>query len=561
MTQSSSAGGGPASSGAGGSTGGTGGTGGTSATAGGGAGQGGGGGAPGTFWHIESPADSQRTWLVAPAGERVFGLGVNTVMRDKTCDGIVAKWIQRDTPTVTANVEWARLASGTSNGQTVDKPYCFNNVGAFSETNDFDASGGDSYMIRPADAGGAQAPYSVVVDTSPKGPDRALKDEAGNLLQGGFTEGLIGDPFNPAFGADLDAIMAAKLGPRKDDPRLQMWFADNEIGLFDRAAKGGQGVRDFRRWVWSDCPAGSSPAAPACARHALAAFLSEKYGGSLAGLNAAWQSNYPGADFAVIVDVGPRPVPYVHDCNQTCRTDLQVFTHDRLLKAWIVEVTRRMRAIDPNHLISTPRLALADSASYRFWAPASGAAPDVWADKQDTPVPTDSATVKYAPFDLFKRDADAGFDVIAVNVYTGDSTFEKPWFTDGIHKLQDLSGLPVIVSEFSIRAKISGWSNKGGAGSFVPSGDATDDQIQRGAYYQSQIDQLISYRGIIGASWHAWSDRYAAADDTHQINMGLMKCEDPPRGFKAGERWNEIDDRVAETNCKIMDLIAAKTGL
>jgi hypothetical protein len=555
--EAGSAGTGPGGSGAGASAG-AGGDAGGDAGAGGNAGA---AGLPGSFWHLESPADSQRTWLVAPDGTRVFGLGVNTVMRDKTCDGIVDNWIRRADPTTTANTEWARLGNGESNGQKVDKPYCFNNVGAFSDTNDFDASGGDSYMIRPKEAGGAGAPYSVVVNTSPKGNDRALKDEGGNVLLGGFTETSMGDPFNPAFRADLDARFAEDVAPRKGDPRLQMWFAGNETGIFDRAAQGGQGVRDFRRWIWSDCPAGSSPAAPACARHALASFLSERYGASLPALNAAWQSGYAGNDFAVIVDAGPRPVPYVHDCNQTCREDLQVFVHDRLLKAWVVQVTTRMRAADPNHLIATPRLALANSASYRFWAPASGADPDMWADKQDTPVPTDTLAVKYSPFDLFKREANAGFDLIAVNVYTGDPTFEKPWFTDGVHKMMSQSGLPLIVSELSVRARIDGWSNKGGAGAFVPHDDATDDQIQRGAYYKSQIEQLVSFRGIVGASWHAWSDRFTVADDAHQINMGLVQCDDPPRGLKAGQRWDEIDDRVAETNCGILGLIAAKTGL
>jgi hypothetical protein len=534
---------------------------GSGATSGAGAGSGSGGGAQGSYWRIESPADSQRTWLVSPSGERVFGLGVNTVMRDKTCDGIVKNWIQRAAPTETANVEWARLATGESNGFTAQKPYCFNSVGAFSDTNDFDATGGDSYMIRPSDAGGAGAPYGVVVSPSPKGDDRSLKDENGKVLLGGYSETRIGDPWNPAFLADLDKMAADEIAPRASDPRLQMWFIGNEMGMFDKAQQGGQGVRDFRRWIWSDCPAGSTLDAPACARHALAAFLRDRYKNSLPALNAAWSSAYPGADFSVIVDAGPRPVPYVHDCLLTCQADLQIFVHDHMLREWVKAVTTRVRAADPNHIVASTRLALSKSTAFRFWSPASSAAPDVWADDEAVLVPTDTVEIKYCPFDVMKRDGAAGFDVIALNVYSGDSTFEKPWLTDGIHKLQELSGLPVIISEFSVRAVIDGWSNKGGAGSFVPHNDATDDQIQRGAYYKSQIEQLISFRGVIGASWHAWSDRYASADSAHQINMGLMQCDDPARGFTAGTRWDEIDDRIAETNCNIMSLIEQKTGL
>lgn len=513
---------------------------------------------PASYWHIEPPVGEGRTWLVSPTGERVFMLGVNTTMREKQCDGM-DKWISRHPPTKSARVEWARMGSGQSGEEVVDKPYCFNSVGAFSDTNDFDATMGSSYMIRPEADGGAGAPYSVVLNVNPGGDDRSLRDANGVVLASGIAGERVGDPFNPAFVADIEARVAEDVTPRRDDPGLQIWYLGNEIGVFDKAGKGDQGVRDFRRWIWSDCAGDSSIDAPKCAPHALAAFLRDRYAGDVAGLNAAWEANY--ADFAVIVGAGPRPIPYVSDCNQQCRVDLQVFVHDRLLRAWVDLITTRVRAADPHHIISSPRMAIGTRSGYRFWSPASGPDPDVWADDGAVPVPTDTADVHYTPFDLLARSGDAGFDVVAFNVYTGASEFEKPWFTDGVHRVQELSGLPVIISEFGIRAQIDGWTNKGGAGSFVPKGDATDDQIQRGAYYQSQLEQFYGFRHIIGANWHAWSDRYLAADPAHQINMGLVRCDDPIRGFTAGERWPEVDDRVAATNCNIMQLIEAKTGL
>ncbi|MBI2893280.1 MAG: hypothetical protein HYY06_06985 [Deltaproteobacteria bacterium] len=518
-------------------------------------------GPAGSFWRIERPADSERTWLVDPGGNRTFLLGVNTVMRNTTRDGQprcagIVDYIRRTDPSTAAHLEWARLSDGESGGQEVRRPYGFNSVGAWSEPNDFDDGGGDSYMIRPPEAGGPGAPYMVVLSTTPGGADRALADEGGSVLENGVGGEIVGDPWNPTFLADLDAMVARDVSPRRDDPRLQMWFLGNEDGMFDMASHD-EGVRDFRRWLWSPVPAGSSIDAPLCARHALAAFLRERHP-DIAALNAAWESSH--ADFASIVDAGPRPVPYEHDCNLPCREDLQRFVHDRLITQWVRAVTTRVRAADPNHLVASPRLALGGSSRYRFWAPRSGDDPDIWVDSGNA-VGTDTDQVTYCPFDLLGRDGDAGFDVVAVNVYDGDATFERPWFTDGIHKIQDLSGLPVIVSEFSVRARIEGWSNRGGAGAFVPDDDGTDDQIQRGARYQSQIDQLIGFRHIIGASWHAWSDRYMPDDESLQIDMGLAQCADPARGMEAGERWPELDDRIAETNTAIMDLIAAKTGL
>ncbi len=554
----SSASGGGASSGEGGGAAVSGSGGGGAGSSQGGAGSG--GDAPaGPFWRLESPQDSARTWLVSPEGERTFALGVNTVMRDKTCDGIRDSWIRRVEPTASAHREWARLSDGESGGERVEAPYCFNSVGAFSDTNDFDDGGGDSYMIRPADAGGAGAPYGVVLNVSPRSDEGALRDENGTVLSGGIAQVRMGDPFHPAFLADLQAMARDDVAPRRSDPRLQQWFAGNEIGIFDKGAKGIDGVRDFRRWIWTTCPAGSTIEAPQCASHALAAFLRDRYA-TLVALNAAWGSTYAGDDFLALLAPGSRPVPYAHDCEQTCRTDLQVFTHDVLLREWVRAVTTAIRAEDPDHLVTTPRLALGARDAYRFWAPASGAEPDRWVDA-DVPVPTDSEEATYCPFDLLARDGDAGFDLIAVNVYSGDAEFESPWFEDGIQKLMDRSGLPLMVSEFSVRALISGWTNKGGAGSFVPRTDETDDQIQRGAYYRSQIEQLARFPRVVGASWHAWSDRYAAADPAHQINMGLMQCDDPARGFVAGERWDEIDDRIAATNCRILELLSAATGL
>ncbi len=296
------------------------------------------------FWRLARPAGAQRTWLFAPDGHAEFLLGINTVMRDSRVDGKarcagIDRYVRRHDPTIAAHVEWARLSGGMSGGQRVARPYFFNSVGAFSEINDFDDTGGDSYMIRPPESGGAGAPYTVVLDVSPRGDDRALKDEQGTVLDSGFGGHSIGDPFNAAFLSDLDALVVRHVEPRRDDPRLQMWFAGNEIGIFDVAGKL-PGVRDFRRWIWSDVPAGSSIDRPGCARHALAAFLRDIYDGSIADLNAAWDRAH--SDFAAIVGAGPRPVPFVHDANARCAEDLQRFVHDRLLREWVRAVSTRI---------------------------------------------------------------------------------------------------------------------------------------------------------------------------------------------------------------------------
>jgi hypothetical protein len=517
------------------------------------------------FWRLERPPQMRRTWLIGPDGHAVFVLGVNTVMRDTQIEGTgvprcagIRSYIRRHEPGIAAQVEWARLSTGNCAGQTVPKPYGFNSVGAFSETNDFDTTDGDSYMIRPKTAGGAGAPYAVAINVKARGPDRALKDEHGIPLKGGFTEFLVGDPFNPLFLSDLDDMVAASVAPRRDDPQLQMWFAGNEIGIFDIGRHGGPGVRDFRRWIWSDVPAGSTIDRPACARHELARFLRDIHQGSISALNAAWDSAYP--DFSAIVDVGPRPVPYVHDCNARAGEDLQRFVHDRLLREWVHAVTSRIRGADPNHLIASPRLAVTDSRLYQFWSGPRQPDPDHWTDQPTQTIGNDTPTVRYSPFDLLRRDGQAGFDLVAINVYSGATQFSRPWFTDGLHKIQSESGLPIIISEFGIRARIDHWSNKGGAPSFVPHTTLLEDQRKRGQRYQSQIDQLIGFRDVVGAVWHAWSDRFNASHTSVQINLGIVRCTDAVGHMEAGQRWSQIDELIAETNRAIVKLIADKTG-
>lgn len=386
---------------------------------------------PQAAWRLRPPDDGGRWWLVSPAGHPTFWLGVNTAMRDASCDGIAAGWIRRMEPARAAHREWARLSSGRSGGEQVDRPYCFNSVGAFSERNDFDETPGDSYLIRTPQAGGAGAPYGVVLHgLGPRGDDRALRDHEGRVLSGGYAGARIGDPFSPAFQADVRAEVRSRVQPRRGDPGLQMWFAGNEIGLFDRADRARPGVRDLRRWIWSSCPPGSTPAQPRCAPHALAAFLAERHG-SLDALNVAWESAYPGQHFATIVEQGPRPVPYVQHCNLECREDLQRFVHERLLPAWVELVTGEIRRVDPTHLIATPRLALAAPSAYRFWSPRD----DVWADAPEVDLPNDRASVRYRPWRLLGRRGDVGFDLVAVNVYSGADAFPEPWLSQGLERI------------------------------------------------------------------------------------------------------------------------------
>jgi hypothetical protein len=107
----------------------------------------------------------------------------------------------------------------------------------------------------------------------------------------------------------------------------------------------------------------------------------------------------------------------------------------------------------------------------------------------------------------------------------------------------------------SIRAKIEAWSNKGGADSFV------HNQNERGERYASQVRQFAGFRQVLGAAWHAWSDRFIPGqNESPQINMGLVKCRDTEGGMLAGDAWPDIDRQIATTNQAILQIIKDTTG-
>lgn len=355
---------------------------------------------PNPYWHVEHPPDSQRTWLVSPAGARTFVLGVDWVFREDDCNGMSA-YVHRTSDA--ASAEWQRLTNELH----------FNALGVLGALDLPDA------------------PYSMIVPVEPLGDDRALRDATGKPLVNGRAGVKIGDPYNPAFQDDLRASLAA-VNAVKDDTRLQVIYLGHENGLFDIATANG-GIRDLRPWIWSSCPASSTLQKPRCAPHALLQSLATTYA-TITALDAAW-----GTSFGRFEDI-TKPPP---SCNAACGADLLQFVRDRLLPTWVDVVVTTARAYAPKHVFASPRLALGDAKAFHFFS-----ANDTWVD--------DGATIgSYDPYPLLSK-----FDLVALDL---DST-EAPWLADGIHKLQADSQLPAIVSALGAQTSITGWSNRGGFG-------------------------------------------------------------------------------------------------
>jgi hypothetical protein len=480
------------------------------------------------FFHVEHPAGSHRTWLVDPGGNPFWLVGVNSVLQTEDTPGIQAYLTRMPSFRDVASAEWVRL-SGLG----------FNTVGAFSQTNAVDAT-----MLNPIFQ---FAPYGLVLNPSPPSTaDYVLRDASGAVI--GSDEAhpnAIGDPFNPAFAAYLQSQWSGVVQPT--DPNLVLYWLGNEIHVFERPLAPA-GERDYRLAIWSNCPSTSSFNTPQCAPDALGRLLADKYVTTQA-LNAAWGTSVHSFHEAV----GDRPIPRstdpAHACTGACPDDLQVFAQS-MLRRWVEVETSTLRHLDPNHLVSSPRLAVSSSDSFCWWGTAH--CPAQFTD--GTPIPADTATVHYSPWPLFARVDDKGFDLVSVNAYSRRNTegYDQPWWNEGLAKVETESGLPMLVSEFGIRTQVPGWlNNSSGAPSYVaPTGSVDGDQARRGDYYAFDLSLFASDPHVLGALFHRWSDEYNA---TTQAELGVVEPD--------GGVWEPFATRIQSYNAGIVSQLQTLTGL
>ncbi len=195
-------------------------------------------------------------------------------------------------------------------------------------------------------------------------------------------------------------------------------------------------------------------------------FLREKYGNDIGRLNRTW--HVEAKDFASVPS----------------RPDADSFLADAdeflgLVASRYFEVcARALHAADPNHLYLGARFA--------------GRVPD--------------------PVIRAARAA----DVVSVNIYSFDP---QPLVTH----VYELTGKPVLITEFAFRAEDSGLPNTRGAGPKVAS------QAARAQAYAKYVTRLESRPEAIGYHWFQWSDEPKEGRfDGEDSNYGLVDIADKP---------------------------------
>ena len=483
------------------------------------------------FFHIVRPSGAERVWLVDPDGNPWYGVGINTVLRTANVPEIEAYLKRLPDFNEVARLEWDRLSTGAAGGFG----YFFNGSLGFVTENDITA--GINPVTRYAPYG-ERLPVSVPIDAP-----FVMKSAGGKVLGASDSSATLGDPFNPAYRDHLAAAWAPRI--RRDDPNLIVYWLDNEIGLFDWPLHLPPGTRDMRIWIWSACPAGSSIDQPACAPHAFGNFLKGRYQGDPARLSRAWGKSFASFDAVLAARPTPGSKDAARRCQGECEQDMQRFQRV-LWRKWVVVWTGLVRELDPNHLVGSPRMAIGNSSLYCFWG-----IDGCTARFTDGRRVRAGSGVTYSPFALFRRNGPYGFDLIGVNAYSRADRrgYDRPWLANGFHTMMRESGLPIFVSEFGIRARIEGWTNSGGATAFVPHADPEREQELRGEFYAWDMAHFASFRGVVGASFHRWADRYIAEE---QMNMGVV--------HRDGTRWSAFDDRIRRWNIGTYSRLKKLTG-
>lgn len=140
------------------------------------------------------------------------------------------------------------------------------------------------------------------------------------------------------------------------------------------------------------------------------------------------------------------------------------------------------------------------------------------------------------PDDLVKASASIGFDVFSLNIY-GYSAY-----TDRLKKIDELTGLPIIIGEFHFGTPGRGLS---------PGLRQTINQEERGVAYRYYVENAVAHSSLIGTHWFQWWDQPSTGrGDGENYNIGMVDVTDRP--------YKELIDAVRETSGRLYRIHSGK---
>jgi len=140
------------------------------------------------------------------------------------------------------------------------------------------------------------------------------------------------------------------------------------------------------------------------------------------------------------------------------------------------------------------------------------------------------------PDDLIRASATVGFDVFSLNIY-GYSAYP-----DRLKKIDDLTGLPIIIGEFHFGTPGRGLS---------PGLRQTISQEERGVAYRYYVENAAAHPSLIGTHWFQWWDQPSTGrGDGENYNIGMVDVTDRP--------YRELIDAARVTHKRLQDIHSGK---
>eukprot|EP00040_Diaphanoeca_grandis_P035124 m.220032 g.220032 ORF g.220032 m.220032 type:complete len:491 (+) comp33308_c3_seq13:177-1649(+) len=268
------------------------------------------------------------------------------------------------------------------------------------------------------------------------------------------------DVFDPSFATNCSVYAAVHAAPRKNDPHLLGYWVDNETP-WNYKLNGGDDLISSAIRSWNH--AGQTR---------VIGWLNTRYSGSLTSFNKAWHLNL--TSWASLAAVHELPVT-------PARTTDNLAYITEYAGTYMSIVAKAIKAEDPNHMLLGSRMDL------------------------------ESGDV----LDAVVRGAGPYVDTMDYHCYQ-----EEPCSAT-LHQLHNLTGLPILISEFGFRASDSGLPNTMGAGPLVMT------QTKRAAAYAKYISELVSMPFVGGYHMFMYYDEPAGkqlfgADS----NFGLVHSDD-----------------------------------
>ncbi|MBZ0270480.1 beta-agarase [bacterium] len=316
------------------------------------------------------------------------------------------------------------------------------------------------------------------------------------LADANWQYGEVTDYFDPGWLDFVDTRVAQQVTPRAADENLVGWFLDNEL----RWGPDWRSVKDLfaEYFAFPETAAG---------KIALVDFLVDRYGGDVAAFNSAWGMSLTSFDDLLpMTDTTPMSL-------QSPMKEDRVAFGALVADKFFMETTDRIRAADPNHLILGVRFV--------SWAISKAIV---------------EASAPYV-------------DVLSLNHYTVYPFYEP--LLDGIASLfswasphdewaefHALTGLPVMVSEFNVRAYDSGLPNTNPYDWFFYT---VDTQAERADFYEGFARAAFESAHVVGIHWFSYMDEPAEGRfDGENGNTGIVNEQDEP--------YDLLVTRMAETN-------------